>query len=417
MRKILVVDDSVADRSLYKRFLSRPIGPERFTVLEASSGEEALALFRTERPDCVLLDYNLPDTDGLNLLTELQRLTPPDTLCAVVITGVGNETIAVTSLTNGALDYLVKQKFDAEMLYKTVVYAVDKNESRQDMARYHTQIHAVNRDLQASLEELTAVRQQLARRNAQLTAAHAEGQTRNQELGVTNEQLARTNVDLDNFIYTASHDLRAPIANIEGLLTALLEELGEAGLRSVPILTITQMMQESVERFKKTIDDLAEVTKLQKANEQRPVRVELAALIRDVQLDLAPLLLAAEADIEIDVEGCPAISFTEKNLRSVVYNLLSNALKYRSPQRPARVRIKCSQESDFIVLEVSDNGLGIHLTAERPLFTMFNRFHSHVEGSGIGLYMVKKIVENAGGRIEVKSQVGEGSTFRVFFRK
>jgi signal transduction histidine kinase len=177
------------------------------------------------------------------------------------------------------------------------------------------------------------------------------------------------------------------------------------------------MMQDSVERFKRTIEHLTEVTKLQKEQIQPVAMVELGSVIQDVCLDLEPLLQESGGKMEIDITACPSVSFAEKNLRSVVYNLLSNALKYRSPERVVLVRVSCRHEKDYDVLTVQDNGLGINLVHEQRLFGMFQRLHDHVEGSGIGLYMVKKMVENAGGKITVESQVDVGSTFSVYFKR
>ena len=238
-----------------------------------------------------------------------------------------------------------------------------------------------------------------------------------EEMKVSNEELRRTNNDLDTFIYTASHDLKAPISNIEGLLHVLLRTLPPECLASDRSLQITSMMQESVERFKKTIAILTEVVKLQKENSAGAVLVNLPEVIEEVLLDMEQLVQSSGAEIEVDVSDCPCIHFSEKNLRSVVYNLLSNAIKYRAPERVPRVQITCKSNSDYYyVLSVKDNGLGIDPKRIDQLFTMFKRFHSHVEGTGIGLYMVKKMVENANGRIEVESQLGEGTTFHVFFK-
>jgi signal transduction histidine kinase len=107
--------------------------------------------------------------------------------------------------------------------------------------------------------------------------------------------------------------------------------------------------------------------------------------------------------------------FSAKNLRSVLYNLLSNALKYRHPSRAPQVHVAYREQAAYQVLEVRDNGLGLDLTrGEEKLFGMFQRLHAHVEGTGVGLYMVKRMVENAGGHIEVQSQLGQGSTFSVY---
>jgi two-component system, sensor histidine kinase len=235
----------------------------------------------------------------------------------------------------------------------------------------------------------------------------------NQELTAANQQLTHTNVDLDTFIYTASHDLKAPITNIEGLLSTLRDELPpiEAGSTVAYIL---DLMQDSVERFTHTIHHLTDVSRLHKEYDQPRHPVALAPIIEGVRLDLAPLLHETDGQLEIQVEAVATVTFSEKNLRSVVFNLLSNALKYRHPNRPPRVRLRVRQEESEIVLDVYDNGLGFDQSREQQLFAMFQRLHTHVEGSGVGLYMVKRLVENAGGRILVESEIGVGSRFTVY---
>jgi PAS domain S-box-containing protein len=255
------------------------------------------------------------------------------------------------------------------------------------------------------VSEQVAARQHVAHTNEQLRAI-------NTELDEANQQLLRTNADLDNFIYTASHDLKAPITNIEGLLNALLEQLPPEVHQVDQVAPLLRMMQDSVERFQKTIAQLTDISRLQQAHLQPTEVVDLAALVEDISLDLAPEL-ALGATLELDIADCPTVAFSAKNLRSIIYNLLSNGLKYRAPDRLPVVRLRCHRREHEVVLEVQDNGLGLDETQQRQLFRMFQRLHSHVEGSGIGLYMVKKIVENAGGAITVQSQPGVGTTFSV----
>ncbi|OGX92136.1 hypothetical protein BEN49_03645 [Hymenobacter coccineus] len=234
------------------------------------------------------------------------------------------------------------------------------------------------------------------------------------ELRVANEQLVRTNIDLDNFIYTASHDLKAPISNIEGLLYLLQEDLPPGVIQQENVSPTLIRMLDAVERFKRTIDHLTDVSKLQKEHTPATASVNLATVIEDVRQDLVPLLLATGAKLMVDVPALPTIHFSEKNLRSIVYNLLSNALKYHSPHRTPHIDVRAHVRAGYTVLEVHDNGLGLAPAHLPRLFTMFQRFHDHVEGTGIGLYMVKRMVENAGGRIEVHSQLGAGTTFFAF---
>jgi len=255
------------------------------------------------------------------------------------------------------------------------------------------------------VSEQVAARQHVAHTNEQLRAINAE-------LDEANQQLLRTNADLDNFIYTASHDLKAPITNIEGLLEALREQLPPAVRQAEQVAPLLRMMQGSVERFQKTIAQLTDISRLQQAHAQPTEVVDLAALVEDIRLDLAPEL-AQGATLALDVADCPTVAFSAKNLRSIIYNLLSNGLKYRAPDRLPVVQLRCRRCEHEVVLEVQDNGLGLDEGQQRQLFRMFQRLHSHVEGSGVGLYMVKKIVENASGTITVQSQPGVGTTFSV----
>ncbi len=262
-------------------------------------------------------------------------------------------------------------------------------------------------------------------RNAQQEVVAVAGSTRDithrkqseQDLQRKNDELTRTNTDLDNFIYTASHDLKAPISNIEALLAALLRTLSPDSLEDDRTQRITDMMQQSVERFKRTIGNLTEVVKLQKDNSEPSVEINLAEVVREVRLDLEPLIRSSGVQLTVDLADCPAVYFSKKNLRSVVYNLLSNAIKYRSSDRVPTVLIRSQRTLKHDLLTIMDNGLGMDPKRRDQLFGMFKRFHDHVEGTGIGLYMVKKIVENAGGKIEVSSALNEGSTFQVYFKR
>ncbi|SDM49688.1 PAS domain S-box-containing protein [Catalinimonas alkaloidigena] len=263
-------------------------------------------------------------------------------------------------------------------------------------------------DQRQAKQALQTLAEELATTNEELQAA-------NEDLAASNQQLLHVNSDLDNFIYTASHDLKTPIANIEGLLYVLIRHLKQELPTSSRTQHITTLMQESVERFKKTIDNLNDVIKLQKEYNGEIVTVDLREVIQEVWLDLEPQRQAVGAQIEIDIADPALIRFSKKNARSVVYNLLSNSLKYRSPARVPLIRIHGKPSKQYYSLAVEDNGLGMTEVQVAKLFSMFRRFHDHIEGSGIGLYMIRKMIENVGGTIEVESQPQVGTTFRVYF--
>ncbi|WKN43375.1 PAS domain-containing protein [Tunicatimonas pelagia] len=264
--------------------------------------------------------------------------------------------------------------------------------------------------------ELENYREQLYHTNQELASLNEELMVVNEDLGQTNEHLRSVNADLDNFVYMASHDLKAPIINIQRLLEILKDHLPPENQQSVEMQKSLTMIDKSVARFKDTLADLSDLTRLQRQANLPEELVSVAEVIESVRLDMAMTIKEANARLDIQLIDCSPVYFAPKNLRSVVYNLLSNALKYRNPQRDPIIQIRCEEVDGYQLLTVKDNGLGMNLNQSDKLFSMFHRFHSHVEGTGIGLYMVKKIVENAGGKIEVESAVGIGTMFQVYLK-
>jgi light-regulated signal transduction histidine kinase (bacteriophytochrome) len=232
-----------------------------------------------------------------------------------------------------------------------------------------------------------------------------------EELTNANEQLKKVNTDLDNFIYTASHDLRSPIANLEGLVTLLSKslenKLGEDEL------TMFNMMQKAVSRFKSTINDLTQIISIDKNFAEGSESLDFNEMVDHVQTDIGQLIRESDSIVSVDAQ-VPNIHFARKNLRSIIYNLMVNAIKYRSPDKQLHIHIKTRKVNEYTVLSVQDNGLGIRADQKDKLFAMFHRIHTHIQGTGIGLYVVKRIVDNNKGKIEVDSEVGKGTTFHVY---
>ena len=234
------------------------------------------------------------------------------------------------------------------------------------------------------------------------------------ELESKNNQLIKINADLDNFIYTASHDLKAPISNIEGLIHNLEDEIPNENIDCVNII---DMINVSISRFKETIRELTEVAKIHPENNSEIDLLDIRELVSSVKKDIINLINEASATFIEDYSRAQNLKFSPKNLRSVVYNLISNAIKYRSPDRKPIVEITTYTEGEeFTVLSIKDNGLGIKESDKAKVFAMFQRLHTHVDGTGVGMSIVKRIVDNTGGKIEIESKVGEGTTFKVYFK-
>jgi signal transduction histidine kinase len=162
------------------------------------------------------------------------------------------------------------------------------------------------------------------------------------------------------------------------------------GWEDQSIDSIIGLIDASIIRFKRTVADLTDISKVEKQMDDRWEEMHIARLISEILLDMSISIAESGACIEQHVEACPLIIFPKKNLKSVLYNLISNAIKYRDSTRTPYITISCRQEQDHRVLSVADNGLGLTTGDEDKIFGMFTRQHTHVEGTSIGLYIVKK---------------------------
>ncbi|WP_035562532.1 PAS domain-containing protein [Hymenobacter sp. IS2118] len=236
-----------------------------------------------------------------------------------------------------------------------------------------------------------------------------------QQLQAQNAHLVRTNEDLDNFVYTASHDLKQPINNMAGIFEELTRT---AYFRDPDAIKLIAYFERALGQIYSTIDALSAIVRGQRQEQEVPAEnVELAPLVAEIVGSLQDQVTQSGATFELDFATCPVLTFVRPNLQSLLFNLISNSLKYADPDRPPVIRISCTPDAATSrpVLMVQDNGVGIDMERFGPqLFQLFRRFHTHVEGTGMGLYLVNRIVKNHGGRLEVSSTVGDGSTFRIY---
>ncbi|PKV75982.1 PAS domain-containing sensor histidine kinase [Pontibacter ramchanderi] len=237
---------------------------------------------------------------------------------------------------------------------------------------------------------------------------------RNEELMHKNSELIKINNELDNFVYAASHDLKAPITNLEGLLQALREDLGE-NLSQHEVLL--EYMGSAIGTLKNVIADLSDVTKL-KHEQESPEDVQIQDMLKDIEISLKPYIEHTGAVVQCTTMEFTTLRYSRKNLRSILFNLVSNAIKYADPDRKPIVHISTAITPEGVYeLAVQDNGLGLAPSQIGKIFSLFKRAHDHVEGSGIGLYLVKRILDNTGDNISVESEEGVGSRFLVSFRQ
>jgi PAS domain S-box-containing protein len=231
------------------------------------------------------------------------------------------------------------------------------------------------------------------------------------ELLLINEKQVRIINDRDTFIYTASHDLQAPMNNIEGLVKALKEKTDPEESKM-----LMGMIDKSIQRFRKKIQELSELGKVQEEAKNKLDTIEFQPIFQEVILDLEEEIRSSEGKIQVDFSKAPLIAFSPRNLKSIIQNLISNSLKYKSPERNLVVNVETKKvNNEYILLSVEDNGIGIRDEDKEKVFRMYQRLHNDSKGTGVGMAIVKRIVDNVGGKIELESNLGHGTTFKIYF--
>lgn len=224
--------------------------------------------------------------------------------------------------------------------------------------------------------------------------------------------MVQRNKDLEQFSYIISHNLRAPVANISGIADIMqFDDMGEE--------EEAELMKEllsSVDKLDSVIKDLNYILQVKQEYSEVREMVNFSDLMTDIQQSIRNLITNEKVQVITEFTEVDGMMTLKSYLYSVMYNLLSNSIKYRRPGVPPVIRISSHSVNGKIVIEFEDNGLGIDLTKKGgQVFGLYKRFHSHTEGKGIGLYMVKTQVETLGGHIRIESEVNRGTKFIIEF--
>ncbi|MCB9233606.1 MAG: GHKL domain-containing protein [Bacteroidia bacterium] len=231
------------------------------------------------------------------------------------------------------------------------------------------------------------------------------------ELRANNLDLKRSNEELDKFAYLVSHDLKAPLRAINSLVEFIVEDISEGNLEEIS--HHSDMLKGRVKRMGELIGGILEYAKIGRQT-IKSESIATGLLLAEILENLSP-----PPEIEVVVQpAMPTLKGPRVRLEQVFTNLLSNAIKYMDKPK-GRVEISWKEAGLFIEFSVKDNGEGIDPEFHEKIFGMFQRLQSRdeVEGTGIGLAMVRRIVEEAGGEIKLESQPGQGATFSFTWPK
>lgn len=211
---------------------------------------------------------------------------------------------------------------------------------------------------------------------------------------------------------TISHDIKNPLTGLS-LTIQMLKKLPEKGMERFPELIVN--VERSLSSMQRVITDLTKSRSQQHKYQGVAELLNFEHIIEDVKLTLAQQIEESKAVIKSEI-GLSEIVFVRRKLRSLVYNLVNNAIKYSYEDRKPKIIIQTEEQNGFMVISIIDNGAGIPKKHFKTIFAKYQRLSDSSEGTGIGLYLVKEIVNSSGGKITVQSTVGTGSVFKVFLK-
>ncbi len=360
--KILMLEDIPDDAGLIERALNKS-GIE-FVSKRVDTREEFIDALKVFKPDVILSDHSLPQFNSIEALKLCKNHTSEASF--ILVTGAVSEEFAVSCLKQGADDYVLKSNL--VRLPSAIFNSIKQKEMEQKRVK-------------------------------------AERTLREQ-----NQELVKINKELDSFVYSVSHNLRAPLMSVLGLLN--LARMNDVQLDK-KLGSYFGMMEHSINKLDDTLKEILDYSR----NARSCIKIEkvlMQSLIEDGFEKLQYVDGSDQIEKHIDVNDPVPFYSDSYRIMVIINNLISNAIKYRDTQKQKSfitVDIDISQKSAIVLFK--DNGIGVPANLLKKIFDMFFRATDKSEGAGLGLYIVKETIEKLGGTISVESTIGEGVLFKM----
>jgi signal transduction histidine kinase len=360
--KILLLEDIDDDIGLIIRVLLKSGMDFEYKCVD--SRVEFTSMLRTYRPDVILSDHSLPQFNSLEALKICRRLklTAP----FILVTGAVSEEFAVTCLQQGADDYVLKS-------HLTRLPSAIQNALRQH----------------------------------QLDEQRKSAET---ELRLQNEALTKVNSEMDSFVYSVSHNIRAPLMSMLGLLNLARREDQE---RDRYFEQYFKMMNTSIVKLDETLKEILEYSRNAR-NDVEFTSIDLKKLCNDILDELKYIEGFDKLHTILSIQGMETFCSDKYRIVTVLTNLISNAIKYRDDTKPkCTLDISAIIQGKVVLINVEDNGIGIQKELIPKIFNMFFRATVKSQGAGLGLYIVRETVNKLMGTISVESELGIGTRFTL----
>ncbi|HUY14644.1 MAG TPA: response regulator [Terriglobia bacterium] len=408
--EILVAEDSPTQAEQLKHYLTA----RGYTVTVVGNGKQALAAALERKPRLVITDIVMPEMDGYDLCKEIKSQAGLADVPVILLTSLSTAHDVLKGLECGA-DNFIRKPYDEKYLLSRVEYILANQELRKSERMrvgvhlyFAGQTYFITSERHQILDLLISTYEEAVRINEDLETKQRELSREHDLLRERTSQLAEANKQLEAFSYSVAHDLRAPLRQINGFVSVLIDDfasqLGPAAERHL------QTIREGSEKMGRMVDDLLNLARL----DRKEMELKITPLNSTVNVVLTELQAqCANRKIEWDIGSLPSVACDPGLMKLAFTNLLSNAVKYTLRKDLAVIQVGQVLLDGHVTLFVRDNGAGFNLQHASKLFGVFQRFHAadEFEGSGVGLATVQRIIRKHGGRIWAEAEPGKGATF------
>jgi two-component system sensor histidine kinase/response regulator len=410
--QILVAEDSLTQSEQLRYLLEQ----EGYAVTTTTNGKEALKAARQRVPDLIISDIVMPEMDGYALCKAIKTDEQLKDVPVMIVTTLSSVQDITMSLECGA-DNFLRKPYDSKSLLTRIDNLLSNWELRRsNKMRMGLEIylggkrHFITSEREQILDLLISSYEQAIQVNEELKQREQEVRELNARLEQRAAELEVANQDLESFSFSVSHDLRAPLRGVAGCAGMIEEDFGET--LSPEVLRLLGAIRSQCNQMGQLIEDLLEFSRLGRQSIQTQA-VSLNELVSEILAELEPEYEGRDIHFSVDQLGMadadPAL------LKQVFVNLLSNAIKFTGKAERASIEVGSLSDpaNEGPIYFVKDNGAGFDMNYAERLFGVFERMHRQEDyaGTGVGLAIVKRIVQRHGGRVWAEAAVGRGATF------
>jgi signal transduction histidine kinase/DNA-binding NarL/FixJ family response regulator len=457
---ILVIEDQEIIRENIRELLEEK-GYLVETALSASKGFE-IAL--SSIPDLILCDLILPDYTGIDFIKKLKKNEQLKNIPVIIITGNSQNETYRDAMTQGADDFIVKP-FKSKELFDAVNTQLSKAKIRKLdytlIAELSEQspLPILRIDKSGKIVYSNPAAEFLGEKKMLLKLMDILGSKENNnfefefpveqkvyncvasynsaqkyhnlyfidntdqlqafhELEDKNTLIERKNQNLSQFNYIVAHDLKAPVVNIRQLVDLILQDVNQRPNKSDKNIGLLSMLNESLVKLETVMEDVSTILKArEESSKQNSTVFSVEKYVKKAAKEFKQTLTEINAEFSFDIDSTIKLNFPLSEFSIILFNLIENAIKFRDPARPLKILILASKTKNELILTIKDNGIGFdEKLAKGKLFSFYQKLNSKIEGKGLGLQIIRNILDHYNGKIEFKSQPGIGSIFQLTFK-